>query len=454
MHKYLISLKGRDGCLEEQNILEKSINEKCDFSNNVNSETVQYNENKIFNGQFKEIFKTIFDNTAVAITVTDENERIISWNAYTEHLLGLNKEDLYLKQVESLYPPEEWQKIRSENIRQRGMQHHLETRMLRKGNQPFDVDISLSVLKNNEGNILGSIGVIRDITKRKEAEKEIFEKNCQLEINSKELKRLNNELTEAQERLLILNQGLEKQVKIRTKEIENLLYQKENFIGQLSHDLNTPLTPIVGLIPIVKEKVQDKNIQDMLETIFNNIKVLSNLVNKTFELMKLNSTNSDFIFQDVNLFTIIEKSLSNFEPIIQKNNIYIANNVNENIFVTADRTRLQQLLNNLISNSVKFISHSDDKIIIDAETIGDDIKISIKDNGIGIGYEHLPLIFNEFFKGDDSRHNLYNHGLGLSICKRIVEKHGGKIWAESQGIGMGTKLIFTIPKGKENTNKM
>jgi len=439
--------------LEEQNILNESIQEKDDFSINLNCKTLPYNKTKELNGQFKEIFKTIFDNTAVAITVTDENERIISWNAYTEHLLGMNKEDLYLKQVESLYPPEEWQKIRSENIRQKGMQHHLEARMLRKDNQPFDVDISISVLKNQEGNVIGSIGVIRDITKRKEAEKELIEKNCQLEINARELKRLNNELMEVQERLLILNQGLEKQVKIRTKEIENLLYQKEDFINQLSHDLNTPLTPIVGLIPILRDKVQDPNIKDMMELIFDNVKLLSNLVNKTFELIELNSSNSDFVFQDVNLFTTVEKSLSNFHPIIQKNNITIENNVNENIIVTADRTRLEQLFNNLLSNSVKFISHNNDKIIIDAESIGDDIKISIKDNEIGIVNEQLPLIFNEFFKVDDSRHDLDSHGLGLSICKRIVEKHGGKIWAESQGLEMGTKLFFILPKAKENPIK-
>ena len=125
----------------------------------------------------EEKYKTIFDNSAVAITLTDENENIISWNRYAENLLGMNKDDLYLKPVGSLYPPEEWEKIREQNIRQKGMQHHLETKILRKNNEPIDIDISLSVLKNHEGLIIGSIGVIKDITEQKKIEKDLEEKH-------------------------------------------------------------------------------------------------------------------------------------------------------------------------------------------------------------------------------------------------------------------------------------
>ena len=119
----------------------------------------------------EEKYRIIFENSAVAITVTDEHEQIVSWNHYAEALLGMTKEDLYLKPVQSLYPPEEWQKIRSENIRQKGMQHHFETKMLRKNNDPLEVDVSLSVMKDNDGKIIGSIGVIKDITDQKIAER-------------------------------------------------------------------------------------------------------------------------------------------------------------------------------------------------------------------------------------------------------------------------------------------
>jgi two-component system sensor histidine kinase/response regulator len=120
-------------------------------------------------------YRTIFDNSAVAITLTDENEKIISWNKYTETFLGMNKDDLYLRPVQDLYPVAEWQKIRSQDVRQKGMQHHLETKIIRKNNDPIDVDLSLSVLKNHEDKVIGSIGVIKDITDQKRMEKTLEE---------------------------------------------------------------------------------------------------------------------------------------------------------------------------------------------------------------------------------------------------------------------------------------
>jgi len=120
-------------------------------------------------------YRTIFDNSAVAITLTDENEKIISWNKYAETLLGMTKEDLYLRPVQDLYPIQEWKKIRAQNIRQKGMQHHLETKIQQKNNHQIDVDLSLSVLKNHEDKVVGSIGVIKDISERKRAEKTVEE---------------------------------------------------------------------------------------------------------------------------------------------------------------------------------------------------------------------------------------------------------------------------------------
>lgn len=117
-----------------------------------------------------EKYRIIFENSAVAIMLTNENERIVNWNKYTENLLGMGSDDLFMKPVKILYPPEEWKKIRSENVRQKGMQHHLETKMLRKNKETIDVDISLSVLKDHIGNVIGSIGIIKDNTKSKQME--------------------------------------------------------------------------------------------------------------------------------------------------------------------------------------------------------------------------------------------------------------------------------------------
>ena len=122
-------------------------------------------ERKLLESEAK--YRTIFENSAVAIMLTDENENIISWNKYAEELLCMGNDDLFMKPVSSLYPLDEWKKIRSANIRQKGMQHHLETKIIKKNNELLDVDISISVLKDHEGNIIGSIGVIKDISEQK-----------------------------------------------------------------------------------------------------------------------------------------------------------------------------------------------------------------------------------------------------------------------------------------------
>ncbi len=115
-------------------------------------------------------FRTIFDNSAVAIMMVDKEERLISWNQFTEDLLRMTGDELLGRSVKTLYPESEWQRIRTMSVRQKGMQHHLETRMFRGGGDLIDVDISLSVLRDTDGVVTGSIGVIRDITERREME--------------------------------------------------------------------------------------------------------------------------------------------------------------------------------------------------------------------------------------------------------------------------------------------
>ncbi len=121
----------------------------------------------------EEKFRTIFDNSAASIILADGEEHIVSWNKFTERLLGMDKSDLFDKPVSSLYPAEEWARMRSLNIRAKGMKEHLETLIYHKDRSLIEVDLSISVLKNAEGRIIGSIGLIHDITDRKKAEGEL-----------------------------------------------------------------------------------------------------------------------------------------------------------------------------------------------------------------------------------------------------------------------------------------
>jgi len=115
-------------------------------------------------------YRTIFENSAVAIMVVNEEGRLVSWNQFTEHLLGMGKDDLHARGVRSLYPPSEWQRVCAMNLRRKGMQHHMETKMIRGDGEIIDVDISLSVVQDSDEGISGSVGVVRDITERRHME--------------------------------------------------------------------------------------------------------------------------------------------------------------------------------------------------------------------------------------------------------------------------------------------
>ena len=123
----------------------------------------------------EEKYRSIFENSAVAITITDENENIVSWNKFAESLLGMEKEDLYMKPVRSLYPEAEWAKIKSQDMKRTGVRHHLETQIIRKDQEIIDVDLSLTILKGPDGEVVGSIGAMADITERKRTELELRE---------------------------------------------------------------------------------------------------------------------------------------------------------------------------------------------------------------------------------------------------------------------------------------
>jgi signal transduction histidine kinase len=269
------------------------------------------------------------------------------------------------------------------------------------------------------------------------AEMDIREKN-------NELYKINNKLLVTQEELTRLNVNLEKRVRERTNDIERLLKQKDDFIGQLGHDLKTPLTPLNILIPIAKERTQDPKLKEMLEIALNNIKYMKKLVLKTLALAQLNSDAFTFSLEDINLSEHVRTIVDMDSTLFEGNNIHVQNNISHDIIVQADPLQINEVFNNLISNAVKYSQDGGVTITLDAKKKDDVILIWIKDDGIGLDSDQLPYVFDEFYKADDSRHDLHSTGLGLTICKRIVEKHGGRIWVESLGKGKGSTFFFTL----------
>jgi len=349
----------------------------------------------------EERYRTIFENSAVAITMADENERIISWNKFTETMLGMTKDDLFLKAIKTLYPDGEWDKIRTHEVRQKGMQHHLETQMVKKDGEIIDVDVSLSVLKDPEGRVTGSIGVIRDITERKEADKKM-------------------------------------------KEAMEL---KSQFISTVSHELRTPLTIIKEDISLIMDgaagRVKDKQKQ-ILEIAQRNIDRLARLINDVLDFQKLQSGRAKFNMQDNSINSVIETVYKTMAITVKKNGVDFRIALDNSLpRVTFDSDKMIQVLTNLVSNAMKFTEKG--SITIATRKIENSIRVSVSDTGCGMKQEDLPKLFQQFQQLSSSGgRKTGGTGLGLAISKDIVEKHGGRIWVESE-VGKGTTFHFLLP---------
>ncbi len=235
--------------------------------------------------------------------------------------------------------------------------------------------------------------------------------------------------------------------------LEKIIDQKDEFIGQLGHDLKNPMQPLVGLLPILIEKEKDSENKEMLEVMNANVEYMQDLIFDTLKLAKLRSDNIDFEYEKIDLRELSDKIIKTQKTMLKEKNIEIKNKIKDNIFVYADKLRLSEVFKNLINNSVKYTEESGGKITIDAsEEDKDYVKISLKDTGIGMTKDQLKKVFDEFYKADRQTSDYHSTGLGLPICKRIVEKHGGKIWVESEGPKKGSTFNFTIKKYNLKSN--
>jgi signal transduction histidine kinase len=269
----------------------------------------------------------------------------------------------------------------------------------------------------------------------------------QIKLKDAKIKELEEKLEDTERKLNELNKNLENRVLERTLEVNKLLRHKIKFIDSLSHDLGTPLTPLVALLPAIKEEISDQEKKDMLDTCIRNVEYLKRVVNNTRELAEVSS--SDMLLKKENLFEIVEELHKKYDSIFKSCNITVENNVGQDVFVKTERSRLMKLFDHITSNAVNSMLDTGGKLTFESKPVkkesGTFIQISVKDTGVGLTRDQTDHLFDEFYKTDDSRHKLDSTGLGLAICKTIVEKHGGRIWADSHGEGTGVTIHFVIP---------
>jgi signal transduction histidine kinase len=235
----------------------------------------------------------------------------------------------------------------------------------------------------------------------------------------------NNELAEAYEQLEAANE----QLKVHDK-------MQKDFINVASHELRTPIQPILGLSEVLHAKIKDTEQRQLLDIIKRNAKRLQRLTENILDVTKMESQSLKLNKERFNLNDVITNTIDdmilNREFKNKKNDDDNIDDIKllyepKDIFIEADRIRLTQVIYNLLSNAIKFTKKG--RIIITIEKKKDnkeEVVVSIKDTGIGIDSEILPKLFSKF-----ASKSYQGTGLGLFICKSIVESHGGKIWAEN-----------------------
>jgi signal transduction histidine kinase len=229
------------------------------------------------------------------------------------------------------------------------------------------------------------------------------------------------------------------------RELSSMEAQRQDFISNVSHEIQSPLTSISGFAALLKSDLLTKQQREhYIEVIETESKRLSKLSDNLLKLSALESENVPLTFSDFRLDKQIEQAILMLEPHWKKKSIDIDAEL-EKINVHADKDLLDQVWINLIHNAVKFTPENG---LISLKLYQNDnqIECHITDNGIGISKEDQIHIFERFFKVDKARdRSLGGNGLGLSLCKKIVDLHNGEISIESE-LNKGTNFIVTIPK--------
>lgn len=227
-------------------------------------------------------------------------------------------------------------------------------------------------------------------------------------------------------------------------QLKNIDKLKSEFLMIASHELKTPLTSINMSISLLKETAEEKlddAEKELLQIAVEDTQRLKSLISDLLDISKIEAGKIDLNFENISVESIITKTLHGFKAVAKDKEITITSEIEQNLQVNGDYSKIAWILTNLLSNALRFTPKKGE-ILIKAIKAGEFAQISVTDNGIGIPYEFQNKVFDKFFQVA-SPLNTGGTGLGLSISKEIVRAHGGTIWVESKP-GKGSTFFFTL----------
>jgi signal transduction histidine kinase len=240
---------------------------------------------------------------------------------------------------------------------------------------------------------------------------------------------------------------------------EKLSDEKENraLISNIAHDLKTPITAVKGYAEGIIDGVANtpEKVDRYVRTIYNKANEMDTLINELTLYSQIDTNRIPYNFAKINVEEYFQDCIEEIGLDLEAKGIGLAyyNYVDSDVTIIADPEQLRRVINNIISNSIKYMNKTKGFINIRIKDVGDFIQVEMEDNGRGIAQRDLPYIFDRFYRTDASRNSATGgSGIGLSIVKKIVEDHGGKIWATSKE-DTGTTMYFVIRKYEEVYNE-
>ena len=248
--------------------------------------------------------------------------------------------------------------------------------------------------------------------------------------------------------LAIQNARLFREIEEKSREIEAANRHKSEFLANMSHELRTPLNAIIGFSEVLQEKLfgeLNEKQAEYTDDILSSGRHLLSLINEILDLSKVEAGRMELEVATFDLPLAIDNARTFVRERATKHGINLDVTIDERLGeFTGDERKIKQILLNLLSNAVKFTPEGG-RIGINARQADGSVEISVSDTGIGISPEDQPKIFEEFRQvGSDYAHKIEGTGLGLTLAKKFVELHGGKIWVESK-VGKGSTFTFTLP---------
>lgn len=236
---------------------------------------------------------------------------------------------------------------------------------------------------------------------------------------------------------------------------EKVLLDKENkeLISNISHDLKTPITAVKGYVEGIMDGVADtpEKMDRYVRTIYNKTNEMDHLINELTFYSKIDTNRIPYTFSKLNVDDYFSDCAEEVGLELETRGIqlYYANYVEKDVLVIADGEQIRRVIHNIISNAIKYMDKTKGVIQIRVKDVGDFIQVEIEDNGKGIASKDLTYIFDRFYRTDVSRNSSKGgSGIGLSIVRKILEDHGGKVWATSRE-GIGTIMYFVLRKYQE-----